>query len=88
MKLAFNPRSILLNPCVNDKSLTQYGLPFKLVVVVLIELRQQRTSLPLAMADVLSWNQMDHDKSSLCESHLYIRDSATPSLSALVYTRC
>jgi hypothetical protein len=44
MKLAFNPRSILLNPCVHDLSLTQYGLPFKLVVAVVIELRQQRTS--------------------------------------------
>jgi hypothetical protein len=43
MKLAFNPRSILLNPCVNDLSLTQYGLPFNFVVVVVIELRQQRT---------------------------------------------
>jgi hypothetical protein len=40
MKLAFNPRSILLNPCVNDLSLTQYGLPFNLVVVVVNELRQ------------------------------------------------
>jgi hypothetical protein len=88
MKLAFNPRSILLNPCVNDLSLTRYGLPFKLAVAVVIELRQQRTFLPLAMAEVLSWNQMDHDKSSLCESPLYVCDSATPSLSALVYTRC
>jgi hypothetical protein len=88
MKLAFNPRSILLNLCVNDLSLTQNGLPFKLMVIVLIELRQQRTFLPLAMAEVLSWNQMDHDKSSLSESHLYVRDCATPSLSALVYTQC
>jgi hypothetical protein len=56
MKLAFNPRSIPLNPCVNDLSLTHNGLPFKLVVVVGIELRQQRTFLPLAMAEVLSWN--------------------------------
>jgi hypothetical protein len=88
MKLAFNPRSIPLNPCVNDLSLTHNGLPFKLVLVVIIELRQQRTSLSLAMEDVLSGNQMGHDKSSLCESHLYVRDSATPSLSALVYMRC
>jgi hypothetical protein len=88
MKLAFNPRSILLKPCVNDLSLARYGFPFKLVVVVVIELQQQWTSLPLAMPDVLSWNQMDHDKSSLCESHLYVRDSSTPSVSALVYKRC
>jgi hypothetical protein len=88
MKLAFNPRSILLNPCVNGFTLIQYGLPFNLVVVVAIELRQQRTFLPLAMANVLSWSQMDNAKSSMCESHLYIRDSATPFLSALVYTRC
>jgi hypothetical protein len=40
------------------------------------------------MIDVLSWNQMDHDKISLCESHLYVCDSATPSLSALVYMTC
>jgi hypothetical protein len=65
MKLAFNPRSIPLNPCVNDLSLTQNGLPFELMVIVVIELRQQRTFLPLAMAEVLSWNQMDHDKSFL-----------------------
>jgi hypothetical protein len=44
---------------------------------------QQGTSLPLAMAEVLSWNQMDHDKSSLRESRIYVRDSATPSLYAL-----
>jgi hypothetical protein len=56
----------------------------KCVVVVLIELRQQRTSLPLAMAEVLSWNQMDHDKNSLCESHLYVYDSATLPLYTLV----
>jgi hypothetical protein len=43
MKLAFNPRSILLKPCVNGFIITQYGLPFNLVVVVVIELRQQRT---------------------------------------------
>jgi hypothetical protein len=61
---------------------------FKLVVIVIIDLQQQWTSLPLAMAEVLSWNQMDHNKSSLCESHLYVRDFATPSLSALVYMRC
>jgi hypothetical protein len=53
------------------------------VVVVVIESQQQGTALPLAMAVVLSWNQMDHDKNSLCESHLYVRDSATPSLYAL-----
>jgi hypothetical protein len=88
MKLAFKPRSIPLNPCVNGKTLTHYGFPFKHVVVVVIELQQQITFLPLAMAEVLSWNQMDHDKSSLCESRLYVCDSATPSLSALVYTRC
>jgi hypothetical protein len=56
MKLAFNPRSIPLNPCVNDLSLTQNGLPFKLMVIVIIEFRQQRTFLALAMAEVLSWN--------------------------------
>jgi hypothetical protein len=56
MKLAFNPRSIPLNPCVNDLSLTQNGLPFELMVIVVIELHQQRTFLPLAMAEVLSWN--------------------------------
>jgi hypothetical protein len=65
MKLAFNPRSIPLNSFVNGKTLTHYAFPFKLVVAVIIELRQQRTFLPLAMADVLSWNQMDHDKSLL-----------------------
>jgi hypothetical protein len=43
LKLTFNPRSIPLNPCVNDLPLTHNGLPFKLVVVVVIELRQQRT---------------------------------------------
>jgi hypothetical protein len=89
MKLAFNPRSILLKPRVNDLSLTQYGFPFKLVVAIIIELRQKKgLPLPLAMADVLSWNQMDHDKSSLCESHIYFCDSSTPSLSALVYMIC
>jgi hypothetical protein len=56
----------------------------KCVVVVVIELRQQRTSLPLAMAEVLSWNQMDHDKSSLCEFHLYVYDSATLPLYTVV----
>jgi hypothetical protein len=56
MKLAFNPRSIPLNPFVNGKTLTHYCFPFKLVVIVVIELRQQRTFLPLAMAEVLSWN--------------------------------
>jgi hypothetical protein len=56
----------------------------KCVVVVMIESRQQGTSLPLAMAEVLSWNQMDHDTSSLCESHLYVYDSATPPLYTLV----
>jgi hypothetical protein len=65
MKLAFNPRSILLNPYVNGFTLTQYGLPLNLVVIVVIELQQQRTSLLLAMAVVLSWNQMDHIKSLL-----------------------
>jgi hypothetical protein len=88
MKLAFNPRSIPLNSFVNGKTLTHYRFPFKLVVAVVIELRQQRIFLPLAMAEVLSWNQKDHDKSALCESHLYVCDSATPSLSALVYMRC
>jgi hypothetical protein len=39
IKLAFKPRSIPLNPCVNGKTLTHYGFPFKLVVVVIIELR-------------------------------------------------
>jgi hypothetical protein len=29
MKLAFNPRSILLNPCVNDLSLTQKWFAFQ-----------------------------------------------------------
>jgi hypothetical protein len=43
MKLAFNPRSIPLNPCVNDLSLTQNGLPFELMVIVVIELWQQMT---------------------------------------------
>jgi hypothetical protein len=43
MKLAFNPRSIPLNPFVNGKTLTHYGFPFKLVVAVVIELRQQGT---------------------------------------------
>jgi hypothetical protein len=88
MKLAFNPRSIPLNSIINGKTLTHYGFPFKLVVPVVIELRQQSTFLPLAMAEFLSWNQKDHDKSALSEPPLYIRDSATPSLSALVYTRC
>jgi hypothetical protein len=64
-EVAFNPRSIPLNPCVNDLSLTHNGLPFELVVVVAIELRQRGNFLPLAMVDVLSWNQMDHDKSLL-----------------------
>jgi hypothetical protein len=59
----------------------------KLVVVVVVESRQQGTSLPLAMAVDLSWNQMDHDKNSLCESHLYVRDSATPSLYAFFSER-
>jgi hypothetical protein len=33
------------------------------MVVVVIESWQQGTSLPLAMAVVLSWNQIDHNKS-------------------------
>jgi hypothetical protein len=58
------------------------------MVIVVIELRQQRTFLPLAMAEVLSWNQKGSQQESLSEPRLHIRDSATPSFSALVYTRC
>jgi hypothetical protein len=43
-----------------------------------IESRQQGTSLPLAMTEVLPWNQMEHNKGA-CESHIYVRDSATRS---------
>jgi hypothetical protein len=85
MKLAFNPRSILLNPCVNDLSLTQNGLPVKLVAVVIIELRQQRTFPSSSYGSCSLMEIIGSRQESLSESHLYIRDSATPSLSALVY---
>jgi hypothetical protein len=88
MKLAFNPRSILLNPCVNDLSLTHNGLPFKLVVAVLIELRQQRTS-PSITYDRCSLMELNGSRQeSLSEPRFYVCDSATPFLSALVYMRC
>jgi hypothetical protein len=88
MKLAFNPKSILLNPCVNDLSLTQYGLPFKLVVAVVIDLPQQRTSPSTSYGRCSLMELNGSRQESPSESRFYVRDSATPSLSALVYTRC
>jgi hypothetical protein len=88
MKLAFNPRSILLNTCVNDLSLTQYGLPLKLVVAVVIDLPQQRTSPSTSYGRCSLMEPNGSRQESLSEPPLYIRDSATPSLSALVYMRC
>jgi hypothetical protein len=80
MKLAFNPRSILLNPSVTDLSLTQYGFPFKLVVVVLIELQQQRTSPSTSYGRCSLMEPNGSRQESLSESRLYVRDSATLSL--------
>jgi hypothetical protein len=88
MKLAFNPRSIMLNPCVNDLSLTQYGFPFKLVVAVVIELRQQRTSPSTSYGRGSFMEPNGSRQESLSESHICVCNSATPSLSALVYMRC
>jgi hypothetical protein len=78
MKLAFNPRSILLKPCVNDLSLTQYGLPFKLVVAVVTELQQQRTSPSTSYGRCSFMEPNGSRQESLSESRLYVCDSTTP----------
>jgi hypothetical protein len=88
MKLAFNPRSILLNPCINDLSLTQYGLPFKLVVAVVIEFLVTK-DFPSTSYEKCSLMESNGSRQeSLSEPRSYVRDSATPSVSAMVYVRC
>jgi hypothetical protein len=77
-----------LNPCVNDLSLTRNGLPFKLVVIVIIELRQQRTFPSTSYGRCSFMEPNGSRQESPSESRLFIRDSATPSISALVYIRC
>jgi hypothetical protein len=88
MKLAFNPRSILLNPCVNDLSLAQYVFPFKLVVVVLVELWQQRTfpSTSYGSCSLMEPNG-SRQEFSVWVSPLCLWLCHT-FLSALVYMRC
>jgi hypothetical protein len=60
---------------------------FKLLLSSWLNRGNKGLPLPLAMTEVLSWNQMDHDKNFLCESHLYVCDSATPSLYTFFFER-
>jgi hypothetical protein len=62
-------------------------LSFKLVFIVVLNYGNKGLSLPLAIAEILSLNQMDHDKSDLCESLIYARDSATPPFFSMSFTK-
>jgi hypothetical protein len=62
-------------------------LSFKLMVIVGLNYGNKGLSLPLAIAEIPA-NQMDHDKSALCESRIYVCGSATPPFSARVSQEC